>query len=242
MSRVRWLAARWGVPLRDLNKALAALPFTNRSSEGFVVDRAQRDFIEARYIQKVELTETVVDPFGKELTFDRVSFNECRFRASLSSPGLEIIDGSRSSQSFLSALARATDFGFSVEPLSVDVLRWAERTSALQDGKVLIDSVQVGAIQIGPDVSARAVLKGSRDVRDAVGVVTGKRPHTVEKLRMRIAAGDARGSVVLSSTGNAAIEGFQPHRRDMLVRVVANALASTLEDGTSRFRKLERPS
>ena len=238
MTRVKWLLARWGVSLRDLGSGLAALPFTNKAREGFVIERIQRDFIEARYIQRMDLTETVVDPFGKELTFDRVSFNECRFRASLGVPGLEIVDGSRSSQSFLSALARATDFGFSVEPLAIDVLKWADRTSALQEGKVFADSVQVGAIQLGSDVVARAVLKGTSDVRDAVSILTGKRPHAIEKLRMRISIGDIRGSVILGSAGSAAVEGFQPHRREALVRVIGNALSEVMEhSGTSRFKK-----
>lgn len=209
MSRYRWYRADWPISMRTLAKRFKTKSFNDDASEGFVIDRVRDEFLEARYVERLVYTDHVLDPFGKELSFDRVEFRQVAFRASADWPGLELVDAPRSSQSLVSRLGEATDFMLAIAPLEVDVLKWA---SALQEdiGLVaLVDSLQLGALQLGEGITARAVLKGDRDVREACSKLTAGRKHTLEKVQLRLGPG-GRGHLLLTSSATARVNVQDP--------------------------------
>ena len=155
MKRYRWLKAQWPISMRVLAKRLKAKTFEEEQSEGFVLDRVRDNYIEARFVEKVEYDDVVVDPFGKELTFHRVEFRKCEFVASIDGPGLELIDAPRGIQSMVSRLAEATEFSLAVTPLSVNVLAWARNTQKSLNRLGVVDSVQVGAVELSQGVLAK---------------------------------------------------------------------------------------
>ena len=161
MSRHRWFQADWPTPPRTLAKRLRQHSFADDTQCGFILDRVRDEYLEGRYIERYEFQETVADPFGKEVTVDRLEYRQAAFRVAPGWPGLELIDAPRSSQSLVNALLESTDFALPIQLLTVDVLRWVD---ALQDGvgaEVVIASAQVGALQLEDGVLAKAVLKAT---------------------------------------------------------------------------------
>ncbi|WP_139379418.1 hypothetical protein [Zoogloea sp. LCSB751] len=203
------MRADWPQSIHTLAERVQERSFAKDKSSGFILERVRNEFFEARYIERYEFHETIEDPFGNELTFDRLEFRQTLFRATSAWPGLELVDAPRSSQSLLSQLLELTRFELSVTPLNVDILLWAESLQEVVGIPVVIDSIQLGALHIDEGVNAKIILKGEKDVRTACKELTGGRTHTVEKIQCRILQGDLRSLVLLSNNAAVKIEGAQ---------------------------------
>ena len=164
MKRYRWLRARWPISMRLLAKRLRSQSFDGQQVEGFVLDRVRDDFVDARFVEKIEYEDTVVDPFGVESSYHRVEYRKCEFKAMINGPGLELVDAPRGVQTLVSRLAEVTDFALSISPLSVDVLAWATVVQQRLNVAGVVDSLQVGAVELSKGVQAKAVMKGDGDV------------------------------------------------------------------------------
>lgn len=220
MKRYRWFNAQWPISMRVLAKRLKLKAFEGEQAEGFVLDRVRDSFLEARFVERIEYDDVVIDPFGKELKFHRVDFRKCEFRASMDGPGLELLDAPRSVQTMVSRLAEASEFSLSISPVSVNVLAWAKRLQNGLNTVVEVDSVQLGAVELSQSVLAKVVIKGTSDVLAAANrLVEGKR-HVIEKVQLRL-AGTTRATVLLTNSG---VARFETEPADELLLAVRGAL------------------
>ncbi|MEK9951297.1 MAG: hypothetical protein VW687_03925 [Curvibacter sp.] len=225
MKRYRWLRAKWPISMRVLAKRLKARGFEEGKTEGFVVDRARDDYLEGRFIERVEYDDTVIDPFGNETSFHRVEYRLCEFRASSEGPGLELVDAPRAVQAAISGLAEATEFGLAISPLNLNVLEWAKSVQHLVNVGGIVDSVQIGAIELAPGITAKALIRGSADVLSASSrLVQGKR-HVIEKVQLRI-PGSRKIAVVLASNGPVRIDSEVPADTVISIRAALQELLS----------------
>jgi hypothetical protein len=207
MTRYRWLEADWPAAIKGLSKRVRQNNFGAEGHSGFLLDRVRDEYLEARYIERFEFQETVSDPFGKEVTLDRLEYRQTAFRATSTWPGLELVDPSRSVQQLLNELVEASDFSVSLSPLSVDVLIWADGVQREFGGLLTISSIQVGGLRLEDGTVAKVVLKGEKDVREACRKLIGDRPHVLEKLQFRIAIGSTSTTVLLANNATAKVEG-----------------------------------
>ncbi|WP_159879086.1 hypothetical protein [Aquitalea denitrificans] len=205
MKRFRWFNAEWPTSIRTLAQRIKSRSFDNDSGHGFFIDRVRDDFLEARYIEKIQYTDVVVDPYGEELKFDRIEFQQTMFKMLSSSPGLELIDPPRNVQALMNRLSEVADFGVAITPARANVLSWS---TLLQEGEriiSMIDSVQIGALELEPRIIAKITIKGDhQDVRTACAEFVQDKKHLVEKIQLRLAS-PYRGTVILSSNGSATI-------------------------------------
>lgn len=208
--RYRWLRVRWSISMNTLEKRLKARSFGSDVTHGFVIDRARDDLLEARYIERIEYTESIIDPFGTELFFERVEFRQSYFRATIHGAGLEIQDPPRSVQPLMNRLSEATDFDIAISPYSVDVLAWA---AMFQNGSGLfcaVDSLQMNGLQVEDGIAAKIVIKGDRDVRQACASLAANRRFSLERIQLRLAKPNI-GTIVLSNTGAATLNLDDPN-------------------------------
>jgi hypothetical protein len=224
MKRYRWFRAEWPISMRALAKRLKSKPFIADESEGFVIDRVRDDFLQARFVERMEYDDTVTDPFGKELSFHRVEFRQCEFRASTDSPGLELVDAPRSVQALVSRLAEASEFSLAISPLSVDVLAWATSVQKLLNLQGVVESLQIGSLELGPGITAKAVIRGSTDVLESGAALIKGRRHAMEKVQLKF-PGSKRTNLLLTSVGALKVEAERP---DEIVSTVRQSLAALL--------------
>ncbi|MDR6208237.1 hypothetical protein [Paraburkholderia graminis] len=211
MTRYRWLEAEWPSSVRGLAKQIQHHSFADGKSSGFILDRVRDDCVESRFIERYEYEETVADPFGKELTLRRLEFRQTSFRATPSWPGLELVDAPRSLQSFMSELGEACKFDLGITPLTVDVMTWAQVFEEKLDSPIVIDSIQLGALQLGKDVRAKVVLKGEADVRAACDKLVSGKKHILEKLQFRAMRGGMSTTVLLANNASVKIDSAELH-------------------------------
>lgn len=207
MTRYRWLKAEWPMATRTLAKRMRQLEFSEGRGNGFILDRVRDDSLEARFVERYEYTETVSDPYGKELTFDRLEFRQTAFRASPGWPGLELLDAPRSTQSLVSSLLEVCKFELSISPIDVNVMEWADAVQQALRVDALIDSLQIAALVVADGVRGKVLLKGDKDVRAAYRELVQGRRHLLEKLQLRIIFQGSRSTVTLSSIAGAKVDG-----------------------------------
>lgn len=222
MKRYRWLQADWPISMRALSKRLKARPFGSDVSHGFVIDRVRDDLLEGRYIERIEYTDTVTDPFGVELAFERVEFRQSSFRAAPSGPGLELRDPPRSVQSLLNRLSEASDFEVAITPQAVDVLEWSAKFQNLAELTSVVDSLQINSLELEPSVRAKIVIKGDRDVRSACTALTGPRKFSMEKIQLRFTK-PSIGTIILGNTASASLCVDDPEER--ILRALRDSLS-----------------
>ncbi|RQP23070.1 hypothetical protein [Piscinibacter terrae] len=223
MKRYRWLRAKWPISMRVLAKRLKAKGFEDGKTDGFVVDRARDDYLEARFVERVEYDDTVVDPFGKELSFHRVEYRQCEFRASVDGPGLELVDAPRAVQAAISGLAEATEFGLAIASLNLNVLAWAKGVQRLANISGIVDSVQIGAIELAPGITAKALVRGSTDVLSASNRLVDGKKHLIEKVQLKL-PGSRKTAIVLAGNGTVRIDSEVPSDTVVSIRAALQEL------------------
>lgn len=229
MSKVKWLSADLGVSVRQLAKLLQEAQFTTHSEEGFVVDRVRRNSIEARYVQRVNVTEVIVDPFGNEVEFSSVKYSEQSFFIADNMPCIELRHGVRHLHACLSLLSQATDFRISVKPIKVDVNHWLGVFAYSASIPFTIDAFQVGSIAFSDGASARALVKAGRgDAQAALKSLTSTKPYVIEKVRVKHQRIDHRGTVVLASSGTASTAGFSGEEDALVLEALRNSLSASI--------------
>lgn len=225
MNRYQWFKAKWPIPMAELAKKLKKFSFDENQTSGFILDRIRENFIEARYIEKLEINETVKDPFGKELVYNKILYKECLLRISDDSPiGLEFVNPPKGLQGLLSKLSQATDFMLTITPLKIDLLKWIDCLDNAIQEKANIKSIEITGLDLGYGVSAKTLIKGSKNVLDASNLLTTDRKYKLEKIQ---AAYNNFGNIIITTNGCAKIEKDIYHEN---IKKIRNSLSSMLID------------
>jgi hypothetical protein len=202
--RYKWLNVEWPLSIAQLAARMKSMEFNSTQQHGFVIDKIRDDALEARYIEKINYTDTITDPFGNETSFDRMEYRQSAFRLTKAPPTLEFINSPRSLQAVLSRFSEITDFTVSIEELQVDVLVWAEELLKSVKGAGDLDSMQISRLELGNKVIAKVLVSGEKDIKDACAQLIGDRKHTLEKIRVRLHP-PLKGTIVLSNGGAATL-------------------------------------
>lgn len=205
MNRVRWLNAQWPSTMRTVGAKLKAMPFSEDSIDGFAIERVRDEFIEGKFIEKYFYEETISNPFGGEESFERIGYRFTEFSLFSRFPYIEIKNGQRSTKDFVNKLLQACNFSLTVSPIVVDLFEWVAAFQERIGCKVVVDSVQVSGISLGEGVVGKILLKGDRDVREAISDIVGDRKYTLEKVQIKAAVDGRVVSIQLNNNGTARI-------------------------------------
>ena len=205
MKRVRWLSAKWPVSMRTLGARMKTQIFTPESFDGFVIERIRDSSIEAHFIEKMTFQETTTDPFGKVEIIDRIAYRDVDFTLFSDFPNIELRNSQRSTKEFVSKLLELCNFSLTVNPVSVNLLEWVQAIQRQTQQKLLVDSLQISGLELEEGVSAKVLLKGDKDVREAMQHLSVRKKFTLEKMQVKIPMGSQTVPVHLANTGSVKI-------------------------------------
>ena len=205
MKRVRWLSAKWPVSMRTLGARMKTQIFTPESFDGFVIERIRDSSIEAHFIEKMTFQETTTDPFGKVEIIDRIAYRDIEFTLFSDFPNIELRNSQRSTKEFVSKLLELCNFSLTLNPVSVNLLEWVQAIQRQTQQKLLVDSLQISGLELEEGVSAKVLLKGDKDVREAMQHLSIRKKFTLEKMQVKIPMGSQTVPVHLANTGSVKI-------------------------------------
>lgn len=203
MNGTRWAVAHWPVSIRTLGSRLKNLPFTADSLDGFAVERVRDEYLDAIYIEKIATQEVVSDPFGKEETFERITYKRSSFSLYGDFPHLEIKSASRTNRDLTNKLLEVCNFKLSLVVPNVNPVRWIECLLPSLESPPLIDALQISSLDVEPGVTAKVLLKGAKDVREALDHLAQKKTYTLDKIQAKVMLDSRQTAIQLSSNGSA---------------------------------------
>lgn len=215
MNRVRWLSAQWPSTMRTIGGKLKTMPFSEDSMDGFAIERVRDDFIEGRYIEKYVYQEVIADPFGKEEVIERTGYRSTDFTLFSQFPSIELRNGQRSIKEFVNRLLQACNFTLVVSPITVNLLDWIEAIQKTTRQKIVVDSLQVSGVALEEGITGKILLKGDKDVREAIHNIVGGKKYTLEKVQVQMTTGSKNLSIHLANNGTAKIP--PDHASDLLL-------------------------
>lgn len=218
MKRFKYLNADWPISISSLAERLRANPFSDEVGDGFTLERVRNSVIEGRYFEKIVVNESISDPFGKESTYELVTYRDTSFRLSRAYPQIELRNPPRSIRAFVNRIAELMQFNVAVESLAVDPLLWADRIKGTGQVSGYVQSIDISGVAVEAEVSARFGLVGKRDVLSAATKLVAKRAHTVDRLCMRIVSSLGEHSVILTVNGGVRADDSVPEDVLALVR------------------------
>lgn len=203
MNSVRWAVAEWPVSIRMLGARLKSLAFTAGALDGFSVERIRDDFLDATYIEKIATQEVTTDPFGREEVIERISYKRSAFSLYADLPNLEIKSISRSNRDLTNKLLEVCNFKLTLIVPNVNPIMWIECLQSSLDASALIDSLQISRLDVEPGVTAKVLLKGTKDVREALDHLAQQKTYSLDKVQAKIAFDSRQATIQLSSNGSA---------------------------------------
>lgn len=201
MKRVRWLSAEWSTSMRSIGDKMKSMPFTEDSIDGFAIERIREDFIAGRFIEKYAYEEINSVPFGRDEVVERVGYRSTEFILHNQFPHVEIHDGQRSIKDFVNRLLETCNFNLIISPVAVNLLDWIAAFQKKTDQKLTVDSLQVSSVKLEDGIVAKILLKGDRDVREAIDRVVKDKKYVLEKLQAKIILNGVRVTVHLTNNG-----------------------------------------
>ncbi|MCE9609547.1 MAG: hypothetical protein K8R23_04990 [Chthoniobacter sp.] len=197
--------------------------FSSETTSGFLLDTLRKDFVEGRFIQKAETTETVLDPFGNPMERTRIDYDQLQFRLQRQSPHLEVYNAPRNLNAFLNRLGEFTKGAAAIYSPDVPISTWLEALAASAKSLV-VSGLLISDLAVAEGTTAKVALTGTGDVRNYVGQVTqGKKHRLVQAVvSARFAAGDAR--LTIKSMGRVVVSASDAG----VVRTLRTAIRNTL--------------
>ncbi|AJW46938.1 hypothetical protein [Ralstonia mannitolilytica] len=181
------------------------MPFTEESVDGFWVERIRDDFVEGRFIERYVYQEINVDPFGGEEMIERTGYRLTDFTLFAQFPYIELRNGQRSIKEFVNRLLQACNFDLVVSPVAVNLLDWVTSFQKVLGDRIIVDSLQVSGVELEEGITGKILLKGDKDVREAVGSILKGKRYSLEKIQVRLTTPGKNVSLHLSNNGTAKI-------------------------------------
>ena len=203
MNRVRWFCAKLPQSIRAFASKIGSSPLELDGDMGFRIERVRNDSLEATYYERFSWTENIVDPFGRESSFERSGYKSVHFVLSKKYPEIELIDAPRGLTSFFSRIAEMTDLEMTVEPVSVDVLSWAAAVRSSCTMAFRVAGITVSNLNVDEGVTGRlTVASREKDVQAPMARLLARRMYSVQKVQMVFRADSLSSSLFLVSDGS----------------------------------------
>ncbi|MBE2203738.1 MAG: hypothetical protein IAE94_05330 [Chthoniobacterales bacterium] len=150
--------------LKAAGARILAAEYSDEKGIGFSVKEIRPSYLEGTFIHKVELSDTVEDPYGKEIIYERIEFRRIPFKISLVAPELEVVVPSRGISLFIGQLSVAFSMSFRIDPIQIEPFEVFDALKAEKDS-LIASAVKINEITLSKSVSAKCTVSGANDVR-----------------------------------------------------------------------------
>lgn len=165
--KTKWLKLSYPNRISHLAAALGTAQFTRTSRSGVELLDVQRELIRGKFIQEIVEHETIMDPFGAEVSNFSRRFQIFNFRIIPVSEGQFLLCAEtppRSFKEFIDFLADNLEFGFSISALVIDIALLIRQLSVeLPKYRFSINRAIVGNIKLSNESIAKIQVTSNND-------------------------------------------------------------------------------
>jgi hypothetical protein len=221
MIRYKWLFADWNTPVNIISSMMLASQFTESSSEGFILSRANNLAIEGQFVQKNDYILKQVSPLGEQIETQRIEYYVVTFSISSKTHiGLELIDPPRTLRPFISRLHEMMGLGMTIKDISVNPLSWSEQIERAAK-YFLVTEIQAGEIGISDKSFVKVIANSNSDIREDFFKFVGNKKYEIQQVKLRVESQNDGGGcylIELKKNGSAKLYCNTPHLLYPLIR------------------------
>src|SRR4051812_13956749 len=120
MRRIKWhsLGGIKKGAIDRLASGMLRMEYGDQAGIGFSLSSTRHGLIEGKYLERLQIKDEVIDPFGQKLEFARVEFRQIEFRLATGTCELEIYDCPRSLRDFFNQLSRLSQRTIAISPVT----------------------------------------------------------------------------------------------------------------------------
>ena len=200
MNRLRWYNIEWKLGLSDLRDLLLRSRYSAQVPSGFILDKVGPDFLEARYIERLEVTEDLIAPDGEKYSQRVIYFDTIDFLYDHAREWVEVVDAPRKTGALLNKIAAISGFDSIIEPRSIDIDRFVELCGADLGPTIVGEIYQSGHLS-GAKVSIKLLMSGETDVREAPSAILGVEERRTERVKLRVTTSSGTHGLEVTQSG-----------------------------------------
>lgn len=206
MAKNKWLRISTKFTLSEISSLLAGAEFRRGGSEGVDLTEVDDDFIKARFIEEILDTEIYINPFGEEIRYEIRRYSTVAFVVFPQGGDrflLRVDNPPRSIKNLVAFLSGLLGFGFSISPLSIEILPFIEGIkNRYQAWKFRISKIRVGSLHLADSTIARIEVASKYDAYNDLAKSIKLDGGVIEKVSLTVEHSDFGGIIEFSTSGS----------------------------------------
>lgn len=184
--KTKWFNAYFQKSYDEVYDSIIHTPFKDDSGWGFRINHYEHDILAARYIERIEMKETITDPFGNETLLEYFKFIQFNFwlkREKGNNYLLSIESAPRTIKGFIANMRNTVSSEFSISNLNIVVEEFiSTMREHFSDVKVI--KAKIKGLTFSKHTFGDLEIESSFDALDEIKIFFNKKDFKIEKAKL----------------------------------------------------------
>lgn len=202
--KTKWFTANFPCGIDGLYETIINTPFDSDKGWGFSIISYEGNFISSNYIEKIELNEIIIDPYGNETEFNHFKYIQFKFwfcKTQKNNFILVLESPPRSIKSFISNIIKATQSDFNVSYLNIRIDEFIQLLTPYFD-KVQVHKAKLKDLTFSKTTSGILELESSSDAIEEMKNIFKNAKFTIDKVKLNIKTCNNFESLEVNTNGS----------------------------------------
>ncbi|MDT8624141.1 hypothetical protein RRW91_13755 [Klebsiella grimontii] len=186
--KTKWFNANFPCGLDSLYKAIINTPFDSDKGWGFSINSYEENTISSKYIERVELNEIIIDPYGNETEFNHFKYIQFKFwfcKTQKNNFILVIESPPRSIKSFISNIIKTTQADFNVSCINIRIDDFIQCITPHFE-RVKVHKAKLKDLTFSKTTSGTLELESSSDAIEEINNIFKNAKFTIDKVKLNV--------------------------------------------------------
>ncbi|EJN7697976.1 hypothetical protein NRW84_004568, partial [Salmonella enterica subsp. enterica serovar Senftenberg] len=186
--KTKWFTANFPAGLDGLYQSIINTPFDSDKGWGFSINSYEENAISSRYIEKVEINEIIVDPYGNETQYTQlkyIQFNFWLYTTKGKNFILIIESPPRSIKNFISNIIKSTHSDFNVSNLNIKIEDFIYFLTPHFE-KIQVHKAKLKDLTFSKHTSGILELESSSDALMEIRNIFKNANFTIDKVKLNV--------------------------------------------------------
>ncbi|TBL46453.1 hypothetical protein EYY99_02940 [Hafnia alvei] len=201
--KTKWFNANFQKSYDEVYDSILQNPFKDDRGWGFSINHYDSDALSAKYVERIEMKETITDPFGNDTLIEYNKFIQFNFwlkRETEKSYLLSIESAPRSIKCFIANMRSVMSSDFNVSVLNIVVEDFIN-TVRQNFSDVKVFKAKLKGLTFSKHTSGDLEIESSLDALDEIKLFFDKTGFTIEKAKISICDSPHNHVIEVNSNG-----------------------------------------
>ncbi|EAT6915157.1 hypothetical protein E3I00_05530, partial [Salmonella enterica] len=202
--KTKWFTANFPAGLDGLYQSIINTPFDSDKGWGFSINSYEENAISSRYIEKVEVNEIIVDPYGNETQYTQlkyIQFNFWLYTTKGKNFILIIESPPRSIKNFISNIIKSTHSDFNVSNLNIKIEDFIYFLTPHFE-KIQVHKAKLKDLTFSKHTSGILELESSSDALMEIRNIFKNANFTIDKVKLNVKDVTGYESLEINTNGS----------------------------------------